>query len=94
MQILEYQDAIKAARAGKTVIVLPKNANPNYLAVGPQRYHPCAIPVEAGLDQRETVWSYSAAKESVLDVFSNEPDVSHSKVTAWLVPEPTKKETA
>lgn len=89
---LSYHEALKAALKGDLVILLPKNANPSFLAFGAQKFNPLAIPLnnERLEHYHERSYlamgiKYSYAKAAVLNVFENEQGVSHTSVQCWKV---------
>lgn len=85
MKEVSYHESLLLALEGKKIILLPKNANPYYLAIGVQKYNPCAVCLEQRKTYTEQQEEYAICKEAVLSAFSSEPDVSHSKITAWEV---------
>lgn len=82
---LSYHEAIRSSLAGKTVILLPLNVNPHYLAWGAQKYHPCAGVLHRADTYKDQVEDYSFLKRAVLETFAGEKGISRTKVTAWEV---------
>ena len=85
MRDVTYNEALSAVKNGKKIIMLPKGANPLYLAFRKGDHNPMAIPLEWQGSYFETKLEASTIKDGLLSAFWGEPGISRSKITYWLM---------